>query len=44
MDDPRPWTGPALLEGLAITVVALILGSTVYAVWIALVNWERIGV
>ena len=44
MDDARASNGPALLKGLSIAVIALILGSTAYAVWIALANWERIGV
>lgn len=44
MDDGRASNASTLLQGLSAAVILLILGSTAYALWIALVNVERIGV
>lgn len=44
MDDARASNPSTLLQALSAAVILLILGSTAYALWIALVNFERIGV
>lgn len=47
VDVPEPSESPpaaGLTRILSLVMIALMLGSIIYAAWIALVNWSHIGV
>jgi hypothetical protein len=45
MDGPRDGrTAPVLLQALFYLVALLVLGAVVYAGWVVLATWDRVGV
>jgi hypothetical protein len=44
MSDKAVGTSPLLTRLLAVVILALMAAATLYTGWIALANWNRIGV